>query len=94
MGFVIGATRILQGMCNDPPGSPCKNPAVKRALQAHPRWGSFVKQKGPFEKFCSEQDAELGGPKPSAASMSEFGDLGGGLMSSSDILALIEAMGT
>ncbi|KAF5832702.1 hypothetical protein DUNSADRAFT_11346 [Dunaliella salina] len=94
LGFVIMASRILQGMCNEPAGSAIKNQAVKRALAASPRWTSYVKPKsGPFHKMCAEQDAELGGPRPSAPAMAaDYGDLGGGLMSSQDILALIESM--
>eukprot|EP00983_Pelagomonas_calceolata_P099058 1158419-Pelagomonas_calceolata.AAC.1 len=92
LGFVIGASRILQGMCNEPAGSAIKNQAVKRALAANPRWAAYVKPKsGAFHKLCSEQDAELGGPRPSAPALAaDYGDLGGGLMSSQDILALIE----
>ena len=91
LGFVIGASRILQGMCNDPPGSTIKSQAVKRTLQEDARWSAFVKPRsGAFSKLCEEQDRELAGPRPSAAA--EYWDMGGGLMSSQDILALIESM--
>lgn len=92
MGFVISASRILQGMSNDPPRSTIKNPSLKRALQGDARWAAFVEPTaGAFHKLCAEQDAELGGPRPSASDM--IGDMtGGGLMSSQDILALIESM--
>ncbi len=42
VGFAISAGRILQGMCNDPPGSPIRSEAVRQALGKNNRWCAFV----------------------------------------------------